>query len=192
MTQAPNPFKMRARPVAAILCALALGCAGCESVSDSTARSASENVPAVAPQAPVLRSAPVPRPAPPSASALPGSKPLIEVTAAELKALANELRLVTHGWSEDGREKQEAGYRNTMLSTRHATGALVSIWLRCDTDAGKFAEHLQTENASPDGKASAVEGTCALWVRAETTDRQKRTDLAQEVLEKIQRMRGKV
>jgi hypothetical protein len=116
---------------------------------------------------------------------------LVGVTAAELKELAKQLDLLIYGWSSDQRETTRPGYRNTTLSGRDSVGTSLSIWLRCEPDADKWAGLLAAEGQRPEGQAAAIEGNCGLWVRAEGQGHHKRTDVAERLLASIQRLRAR-
>ncbi len=165
-------------PVCAVVVCVGLAC---ESVSD-----APSPLPATAqpPAAAAVQS-------PPKVATLPGLKPLGRVTAAELKEIARQLDLLIYGWSSDQTEATRPGYRNTSLSGRDSEGTNLSIWLRCEPDADRWAEMVAADSPRPEGQAVAIEGNCGLWVRAEGQDRQKRTAVAEQILERIQTLRAK-
>jgi hypothetical protein len=164
--------------IAAVVVCVGLGC---ESVSDTPTP---PPVPAQPPAKATVRS-------PPKSASLPRSKPLARLTAGELKEIASHLDLLIYGWSSDQKEASRPGYRNTALSGRDSVGTNLSIWLRCEPDVDKWAEMLAAEGGRPEGQAVAIEGNCGLWVRAEGQGHHKRTDVAEQVLGDIQRLRAR-
>jgi len=163
------------------LCAVALGVGlGCESVSDAPTPPPARAAQASDGPTAALR---------PKAGERSGPKPLLRVTARDLKEMARQLDLLILGWSRDQQEKQRPGYRNTVLSGRDSVGTNLNFWLRCEPDAAKWAEVLAAEQQRPEGQAATIEGNCGLWVKAQGQDRQKRTDVAEQVLERIQELR---